>query len=445
MNEDISLLTFEDLKGVPVILVLLFLLIKWLAPICICGEKNLRFFYIGLSLKAIGVILSLLFYTYVEPRGDTHSYFKYGKVISKYIYENNTSDYLRLYYTSFDDLPFNLKAQLPISSFFSKTLEGNKLILLLSGTACYLCFNSYIAVSIIFSFFAYLGIWLIFYRLIQLYPFLYFYFFLFIVCWPSMIFFGAGMLKEPLCIGSIGILFYVMFSKETNLLYLLKNIIFAVFSILILLFVKPYLFYSFAVAYFFYKLSYIVTGIRSKLLRRGMYFLFFSIFAGSILYLMLFWNNIMHSSVMEDLYTFILKTTSAQLTLGSSKYDLGKLEMTPGGILAYLAASLNVSLFRPFVYEINKPQLLISGLESLAMLVLLLLTVYKVGITNIAKALKNNPFLIFLMINFILVGIQIGAISFNYGTLVRYKMPILPFYFSFFILLLKYKNHQVKI
>lgn len=221
--------------------------------------------------------------------------------------------------------------------------------------------------------------------------------------------------------------------------------IFAVFSILILLFVKPYLFYSFAVAYFFYKLSYIVTGIRSKLLRRGIYFLFFSIFAGFILYLMLFWNNIMHSSVMEDLYTFILKTTSAQLTLGSSKYDLGKLEMTPVGILGYLTASLNVSLFRPYVYEINKPQLLISGLESLAMLVLLVLTFYKVGITNIAKALKNNPFLIFLMINFVLIGIQIGAISFNYGTLVRYKMPILPFYFTFFILLLEYKNHQVKI
>ena len=444
MNEDISLLTFEDLKGVPVILVLLFLLIKWLAPICIRGEKNLRLFYIGLLLKAIGVILSLLFYTYIEPHGDTHSYFKYGKVISKYISGNRINDYFRLCTTSFDDLPFDLKAQLPLGPFFPKTLEGNKLTILLCGSACYLFFNSYVGVSILFSFFGYLGIWLIFYRLMRLYPSLYFYFFLFIVCWPSIIFFGAGMLKEPLCIGSIGILFYVTFSKDADVLLRLRNIMLAVFSALILLFVKPYLFYSFAIAYLLYRLIYAITGLSSPLVRRGIYLLVFSMLAGSVLYFLLFWEKFMHSRVMEDLYTFILRTTTAQLTLGSSKYDLGKLEMTPGGIFSYLAASLNVSLFRPFVYEINKPQLLVSGLESLVMLLLLLLTLYKVGITNIGRSLKNNPFLVFLMIYFGLVGIQIGAISFNYGALVRYKMPLLPFYFSFFIILLKYKSHQAK-
>lgn len=443
MNDEVHLLTFNDFLGVPVVLIFFFLLIKWLAPKYIPGFF-LKLFYFGLFLRIFGIIGSLLFYVYVEKAGDTHAYFSYGNTIASYAANNGVDEFVRLIFSNYHDLPLQLKAQLPLRAFFAATFEGNKLIIMITSIISFFTFGSYLAMSIVFTLFGYFGVWLIFYRLSLLYPKLYLYFFFLILCWPTLVFFGAGILKEALCLGALGILFYIAFdnrSSKTKLAVLAKKSIIIVCAGAGLFYIKPYLFVSFAIGFFFARVSGAINIITDKKYRGFIYSSFLLFILSFIGFIFMRWNYFISSPPMLKLYTFILSSTKAQLVLGNSKYDLGELEMTQLGVSTYLIKALNVSLFRPYITEMIKPQLFISGIESLLMLVLAVYTLFKVGVYRFFASIKNTPLLVFSFFFVVFVGVQIGAISFNFGALIRYKIPLLPFYFSFFVIML-HKNRR---
>lgn len=442
MNEGSSLLTLNDFIGVPIVVVFFFLLIRWFAPLYITNSRLLILFYWGIFLRGLGIILSLLFYIYIEKDGDTFTYFRYGKIISKLFSESSLQDSSKIFYLNYSDLPFYLKARLPDYTFFSATFSGNKYMILITAITSFFTFDSYIAISIFFSLWGYFGTWLIFYRLVKIYPALYKYFFFFIICWPSSFFFGSSVIKEPLCMGCIGVLFYLLFDKKNNAFSILKYCILALLFSFILYNVKSYLFISLVIAFLFSFLFSRIRNLESRQLRQYAYILFALILIIPTGYLFLNEKTIISTTFSQQLLRIIFNTTKAQLILGNSTYNLGTIEPTTIGIIKYLLASLNVSLFRPYFFEINKFQLLISGSESLLMLLLFIYTLYKISILRLLHFIKNTPILIFCLFYVVLVGIQIGAISFNYGTLVRYKMPILPFFFSF-ILILLYKNRTI--
>lgn len=436
MTEIPFMLSVNDIIGVPLVLVFFFLLIQWGATKYLQDRNLLKAFYIGLFLRFVGVILSLLFYIFIEKAADTHTYFYYAKTISSAISNSDLSDVGRIFYLDYADLPLLLKAKLPVTTFFADTFTGNKVMIGIAALVSFLSFDSYIAGSIIFSLWGYLGVWLIFYKLVQLYPKLFRYFFIFILCWPSLFFFGSGILKEPLCMGGIGLLFYFAFSKINGLAHWAKILPLIVIALLILYYIKPYLFFSFIIAFI---VAWIFSKISQLDYRRQRMFLYFGmifLFTGSLGAIFFMWNNIIYSDPVRKLMVTIFTITKAQLILGKSGYDLGEIELTPFGVGKYLLQSLIVSLYRPFVYEITKPMLLISGFESLVMLMLTIYTFYKMRFKEILYFVKNSPLLIFCITFTLLVAIQIGAISFNFGTLVRYKMPLMPFFFACFFILL---------
>ncbi len=436
MNEGPSLLTVNDFIGVPIVLIFFFLLIKWLAPKYIQNKKLLQLFYIGLFARFIGIIFSVLFHMYIERQGDTHAYFYYGTIISKYFSNNGPLQFFNLLNSDYPDLPFVIKSQLPTTTFFSDTFSGNKLIILITALASYFTFDSYLAIYIIFTLWSYFGVWLIFSKLTQFFPLLRDYLFLFIICWPSLLFFGSGVLKDPLCLGAIGVLFYIAFDKVGSVFDLFKKTCWVFIAVTILYLIKPYLFVSFLFAFTITKFYSAINSNSLRFYRKTIYLLMATVLCGGILFIVLRWESIISSKGMQELYVYILRTSQGQLALGNTKYDLGKLEMNPTGILKYLLMSLNVGLFRPYIFEISKPQLLLSGSESLIMLLLAIYTIWKVRFKVFLNVINNSPMLLFSLLFTMIVAIEIGAISFNFGTLVRYKIPIVPFFFAFFLVVL---------
>lgn len=109
-----------------------------------------------------------------------------------------------------------------------------------------------------------------------------------------------------------------------------------------------------------------------------------------------------------------------------STYSLGELDGTFSNLMGKFPQAVNVSLFRPYLWEVRNPLMLLSALESL---VLLLLTVWVVFTCrfHLFQALRN-PIVLFCLVFSITFAFAVGVSTFNFGTLARYKIPLIPFY-----------------
>ena len=111
-----------------------------------------------------------------------------------------------------------------------------------------------------------------------------------------------------------------------------------------------------------------------------------------------------------------------------STYSLGNFPPTIGGMLAQFPLAVNVTLFRPYLWESGKVIVLLSALEAAFFLFLTLKIIFIVGLKRIWITISKNPTIQFCLIFSIIFAFAVGVTSYNFGALSRYKIPALPFY-----------------
>ncbi len=74
-----------------------------------------------------------------------------------------------------------------------------------------------------------------------------------------------------------------------------------------------------------------------------------------------------------------------------SGYDLGEIPPNIGGMLAKFPAAVAVTLFRPWIWEVKKPIVLLAALESSIFIFFTLLAFYKRGIGGTLKEIFTDP------------------------------------------------------
>ena len=76
--------------------------------------------------------------------------------------------------------------------------------------------------------------------------------------------------------------------------------------------------------------------------------------------------------VGEDNQRYSLETISATAEItekqGGSGYTLGDFDYSPSGMIRKIPLAINVSLFRPYLWEVKNPVMLLSAIESLVFL-----------------------------------------------------------------------------
>jgi hypothetical protein len=123
-----------------------------------------------------------------------------------------------------------------------------------------------------------------------------------------------------------------------------------------------------------------------------------------------------------------------------SGYSLGELDGTFSGMIKLAPQAINVSLFRPYLWEVRNPLMLLAALESFAFLIFTIYAFYK-SRKVLGKAF-GDPTILFCFIFSLTFAFAVGVSTFNFGTLTRYKIPLLPFYMMGLILLLDYSNND---
>ncbi|MCR6637764.1 MAG: hypothetical protein NVV82_01880 [Sporocytophaga sp.] len=129
---------------------------------------------------------------------------------------------------------------------------------------------------------------------------------------------------------------------------------------------------------------------------------------------------------------------------GGSSYTLGDYDATFSGIMAKAPAAVWVTLFRPYLWESKNIIMLFSAAESTFFLLLTIRAFLKLGISGVIKAIRKNSYIQFSLFFCIPFAFGIGISTYNFGSLVRYKIPMMSFYISSIYILINQTQKDVK-
>ncbi len=97
--------------------------------------------------------------------------------------------------------------------------------------------------------------------------------------------------------------------------------------------------------------------------------------------------------------------------------------------------ALPTALFRPFIFEVRNPMMLLNALETTALLFLTIRVLFRGGLVRVRDAIAGNPTLVFSLLFSLILGTAVGLASTNLGSLSRYRMPFMPFFVGLILVL----------
>jgi len=123
-------------------------------------------------------------------------------------------------------------------------------------------------------------------------------------------------------------------------------------------------------------------------------------------------------------------------TTGGSGYNLGDIEYTVGGVIKKVIPGINVALFRPYPWEVTNVLTLEQSIEAIFVLLFTLIVLIIVGPIKSIKKIFSDPLHIYFFVYAMLFLFAVGFTSYNYGSLMRYRVPGYLFYLISIVLLL---------
>lgn len=384
-----------------------------------------KYFFPAFFLRVLGTVLLAIIYNFFYGYGDTFFYYINTQTLSTYLY-SDPARWFRIIISNPASGGEDVTAILEkIESFshycylvFKQSENAN--VSKIAAVFNIVCFDSYIGMALFFGMLSFLGCWYIFKTFVHIYPGYEKQFAWLCLYLPSLWFWGCGILKDPICIFGLGLLFYNFFVKRKNLL---KRSLLIALGIFLLLSVKSYIFYSFAAGAIG---SVIINGYR-----RFNFFAKIGVIAFFAILLVALYP-VIYGAVMQSMEDLI-KQSEAFIQAYSSTGSEGDatfipdFDPTPLGLATLgLEGLVNVYL-KPFPWEAKKILYIFLILENL-LLYYIMVKKIKSGPTDFKK---NHRMLLYFCFVFVLVlGFVIGVTTFNLGTIARYRVPALPFLFS---------------
>ncbi len=393
-------------------------------------DYRYKYFFPGLIIKLFGGLAFGLIYQFYYRGGDTSAYFYNAKLFAEVLFENPKAYFIMLFQDaqSFHPDTYDYTERL----FYFRNPESWFMVKLTNFVALFGAIRYY-PTTLIFSLLSYTGLWKIY--LIFTYLFQYVkakYFAIFILFVPSVVFWGSGIMKDTVCITALGFLFYewvsiVKFKKRG-----LQHFLWIILASYIILRLKAYIIITFVPSLLFWLYLEQKNRIRNVKIRLIIAPFIFVVIVGSSLFAV---YNLMQMSDFYRIDTIQNRIEGfhswhGQLaqTQGQSGYDLGEIEYTPTGILRKFIPAVIVGLFRPFLVEVRNPVQLFAALENTIYLLVFFYLLFKTKIFGFLKLLKFDSLVYISIIFSILFAFVVGFTSYNFGALVRYKIPLLPFF-----------------
>jgi len=424
--------SFWDLVVGPVYLAIIFMIcyfikIRW-------EHKNYayRFLVPGLIVKIGGGIALCFIYSFYYTGGDTIGYYVSSVALSNVFLENPQGYFSLLFEgnTTQNWRNFNANTGWPYWYFYRdvKTFIVCKIY----SPLTFFSFNSFIGVTLISSALSYIGIWKMFLVFCEEYPNLtkpFAFAFLFV---PSVVFWGSGLLKDTitftcLCWFISGL--YHLFFKRRKMVF---NVIVVVISVAVIVSIRPYIFIAALPAVLTWILYGRIRKVKNTFIRALIVPLFLVVGIAIFAFLLLRMDSVLGKYSTENvLETAVVtqKDLKREAYQGHS-FDIGDFEPSYTGILKVAPSAILAGLFRPFIWEAGNIVMLLSAVENMLLMLFLLYLIIKTRLVKLFLIIKNDATLTFCLVFSLFFAFSIGLATSNFGSLVRYKIPLIPLFLS---------------
>jgi len=424
-------LSISDLLLPPIFIFIILIFARNIVSKQIEEKPEYRYFIYGLMAKIIGGILVCLIYTVYYDGGDTTVYFYSGAIPMRNLFLKSPADFLYI-----------MSHENTIEGYFlfdSETLwpqywrdsQAFFVIRFISPLALF-TFSSYLATSVLLSVVCYTGIWRLYLVFTDAFPKLKKELAISILFMPSVIFWGSGILKDSISLAAIGWFVYGFYFGMVKGEKIFWHIILVALASFVIISVKPYILYALIPGSLVWLTGNISNKIESKFFRRLTIPLMFAISIGSGYFIL--------SSLGSQLGKFSINSLLERAVItqqdlkkdyyGGHSFDIGDFEATPTGILKKFPIAVSSGLFRPFLWEARNPMMLVSALENAYILYLTVMILLRIPFRRITQIIGSNQLLVFSLLFAVFFSFSVGLTTSNFGALVRYRIPSLPFFVS---------------
>ncbi|MEM7161091.1 MAG: hypothetical protein AAF487_01505, partial [Bacteroidota bacterium] len=394
-----------------------------------------KYFIPGLLVKIIGAISFVSIYTfYYNYGGDASTYFHDAQILSG-LFVEDPINYIRLLFGDQDYV--NTKFYTIVNQTYYKPGQTEWFTSKFASMVSFIGMGNYLASTVIFSCLSYIGIWNLFLVFSRRYPAIHSKLAFAILFVPSVFFWGSGITKDSIVIGFLGLLIF-----HADKLIRLKgfrrfpSIVVTLISSYIIFNTKAYVIMSLLPAILLWVVMSYRDRIKNPLIRKTIVpflLLFLGVtVAATIQFLGSYsskysLDNVLSTAQGMQSWHQVQTHTLTNVGRGSS-YNLGEYDETIFGIIKMAPASINVTLFRPYPTEVNSVVMAMASVESMIIFLASLYVFIGLGLFRIPKIINRDAFLLMALSFSLFFAFAVGFSSYNFGALVRYKIPCIPLF-----------------
>jgi hypothetical protein len=385
----------------------------------------LRFIY----FKIFTAILFVLIHVFYYKGGDTFLYYSGASFFAEQFF-NNPLTYFKLLFTS-----QNMVSNVVYSSDLIYALNSSNDVFFLSKIVSIFnifSLNNYLSASILYTSLTAIGIWKLYSVFCELYPRLSKHLAIGILFYPSLGIWGSGILKDPLTLCCVGLIFSSTYCIINGKKYISSILLIAI-SAYFCFVLKPYILYTFVPILLLWAQGHISGKVKNPIFKAiltpiilvtfslGGFYAINSISEGAGKYSLDSVQSVAEG--FQSWHTYLAETRD------QSGYSLGNVEFTPLGVLQKAPEAFFVAYFRPFIFsDVRNVATLFEAIQTFILLLLSIYVFIKVGLLKSLKLIISNPDVRAFMLFAVIFGVTVGLTSYNFGALSRYKIPGIPFY-----------------
>lgn len=433
----------RDLIVTPLLLIGVYIC-AYLVRSRISDVESRQYFLPALTVRIMGALAVGVIYQYYYEGGDTLAYHTHG---SRHIWDafmTNPRYGLDLLFSNGTHHPETLAWSGKIWYFRD---QQSFFVSRVAAVFDLLTFSSYSGTAVLFAVVSFVGSWLMYRTFYLMYPT--FHRWLAVSCLfvPTVFFWGSGIFKDTITLAALGIttfcLYQIAIAGRIRMGYLLAILIcfWTIYSI------KIYILLCFLPAALLWIGIRYMASVRQVVARVLLLPVGMACIAG------LGYLAVRQVALDDPRYNLSRIAETARVTAydigfwtgkdAGSRYSLGELDGTLQGMVRLAPQAINVSLYRPYLWEVNNPLMLLAALESFA---LLAITLYVLARSR-ARVFRYlfNPDVMFCMVFALIFAFAVGVSTYNFGTLSRYKIPLMPFFLVGLGLIYYYSNKERKV
>jgi len=422
-----------DFILVPLYLFLAFVVARATQNNKLQSDPDYKYYLSGLFAKLFGGLGLAFVYTFYYNGGDTIEFWRDCMVYNSLMF-HDFACWLRIMGGSTDLLWFWCfdPYETGIPYYYNYDSRSHNVPRFLNLLTLFTA-SSYYALTILTAWASYPGVWRLFKVLSSEYPELRKQMAISVLFVPSVFFWGSGVMKDTLtfsaaCWFTVG-MYKIVLKRNAVFGY----IIVVILSTYVMISIRPYIFVALMPGVVIWVLFNQLKRVDNKVVK----FLIAPIIGLTALGIIAFVMSRTSSSLGDygSMDQVLNKAVATQQDLKRDAYkgnsfDIGTFDASIGGILSKLPAAVWAGLFRPTFLDVNNIVMLISAIENTILLFFFLRVFFRAGPMGFFRSLSAEPTALFAMTFAIFFAFSVGLTTANFGSLVRYKIPSVPFFLA---------------